>query len=459
MAVAGAAAQVEAEKKRLAGRKRRKTRRRTTKKTGTTTARKRTTRRRRRRTTPLYKMQQSVVRARRRKPTRKQKRTVPTGNYAGRKAVISVRRRYSLSNPTVMYKHMAAGAIGLAVGYGLAEVVDRAVATRAPKNANKALYGPQASAAIAKKADGTRMAVSGLGTAVLALGSYMAKKKSPVAAWSLGGAAAGFGVKFLDQLLFDVIAPAVWKVKSPTEDSYANRLFPDKQDAPAASALPPEGTVATFGTAGPQIPRYGLPGAVHAPQAQQQALYVQGHHHPFLGTPAATNNGAVAGAQGAVGGCGCGQNYGQAAGYDLAKTFPLCTAGCQGTCKCGAAVPGVTPPVTCSSCAIEIPKLVSPQLPTPGYHLVPTPQQMQVPVVANQGLHVPTSWPSDALPQGGAPANAVLARPGVGEPQVEAPQAAAPQAEAPQAEAPQTAQPAPINDMLAVAQRRRHARR
>lgn len=275
------------------------------------------------------------------KPGQKRKpapKSITSGSYSNKKGqTIIVRRTYNRKNPVVEFKQIALAGGGLAVGWIAAEMIDRYVATRAPKPAvegqeTKPLWGQDAIDAITAPADGTRLLVSGGGTAAFGLGAFLLRDRAPDVAYAIGGIGAGFGVKFFSQLLGDVIFPAIFKVKKDAEgypETFANRMFPDKQkkEEPAATNGGVTGPrrMAGWGNWGAQRRVFypGTTGQVRSPYPG-----VMGAPYPFVEAPAARTqvgpvaSGAVAASCGGSSmgasmrdifspkGCGCGPTPG-----------------------------------------------------------------------------------------------------------------------------------------------------
>lgn len=274
-----------------------------------------------------------------RKPGTKPPKSITSGSYSNKKGqTIIVRRTYNRKNPVVEFKQIALAGGGLAVGWIAAEMIDRYVATRAPKPAvegqeTKPLWGQDAIDAITAPADGTRLLVSGGGTAAFGLGAFLLRDRMPDVAYAIGGIGAGFGVKFFSQLLGDVIFPAIFKVKKDAEgypETFANRMFPDKQkkeETPAAGNGATQGPrrMAGWGNWGAQR-RVFYPGTTG--QVQSPYAGVMGAPYPFVEAPAARSHvgpvasGAVAASCGGSSmgasmrdiftpkGCGCGPTPG-----------------------------------------------------------------------------------------------------------------------------------------------------
>ena len=207
--------------------------------------------------------------------------------------VIAIRRVYSRKNPIWETKHLAAAGGGLIVGIVGADLLDRFLATMAPEGSKEALTDVKAIAAIRSKANAVRMAASAGGAVVGFGGAYLLRNKSPMASYGLGGFGLGFGVKFLTQLVTDVLMPIVFKVEDRAADNTSNRLYPDKQgyaDITTTSSTPAKTSTGTqAGIGAPRV--YRLP----APSRAMNAKRVMPDFGPVARKPV-----------GSVGGCNCG---------------------------------------------------------------------------------------------------------------------------------------------------------
>jgi hypothetical protein len=122
-------------------------------------------------------------------------------------------------------------AAGVGLGLGVADFLDRYVATRKPKDGRNPWYGANAAAAYNRRPDAWRLgaqAAGGLGAMALAY----ATRGRGVIPWLLGGTAIGFGAN-LTQMLFNYwLMPLIFRVKkeTPSEPNLGNRLYPLEQD-------------------------------------------------------------------------------------------------------------------------------------------------------------------------------------------------------------------------------------
>lgn len=274
--------------------------------------------------------------AKSRKPGKASMHKVPTGKYTNKQgAQIVIRRSYS-QNPTYDIKDLAAGGGGLFVGVILADLADRFVATRAPKDQKDALTGVAAQDAIRKAADGYRLGVQGGATALLGAGAYLLRDKSPMAAFGVGGLAVAFGGKFLTMLVTDVLMPRIFKASTDvTKPAFGDRFYPDKQ-IPVAPATAPVGLPYGF-----RRPGYtGLPGFLGAPQTQNG-------RRPFENAPA--DVGPVATGAVGCGSCGSAAAAGQFGNLNMAEIFPSAKSGCS-TCSRCSQTPAMKGKQTCAAC-------------------------------------------------------------------------------------------------------------
>lgn len=121
-------------------------------------------------------------------------------------------------------------AAGVAVGLLVADIVDRVIATRKPKDGKNPWYGADAAAAYNRRPDAWRLGSQVVG-GVLALGLAYWTRGRGIIPWLSSGIALGFGSNALLKLANWYLMPAILKVKDPTEKSKANRLYPMEQDS------------------------------------------------------------------------------------------------------------------------------------------------------------------------------------------------------------------------------------
>lgn len=271
----GIAAMLEAqEKKKVAAKKRRKkttTRRRTTKKRSTarrrapakrrrTTKKRRTTKRRaapkrrttgRRRSTRLKGTSRTVVveckpsvkrkAPKRRRTTRRRRNPVEgmtvyqanptlTGTLMGHSAYSGL-----ASNPISPFSGKAVMGLvvtgaGIGLGFVVADITDRLVATRTPKDGNHPWYGQAAVAAQARRPDAYRLGIQGLGS-VASLGLTYWTRGMPIVPWVTAGMSIAFMSNLFLKTLNWYVMPAIFKVEKPDEMTLGNRLFPTEQAA------------------------------------------------------------------------------------------------------------------------------------------------------------------------------------------------------------------------------------
>jgi hypothetical protein len=184
------------------------------------------------------------------------------------------------AGPFTMASIRAYGVAALGVGIGLivADVTDRFIATRAPKDGKNPWYGKDAAAAYRRRPDAWRLGGQA-GGAVAGMALAYVTRGRGVVPWLLGGIAVGFGSNLVKQLWDWYAAPAILKVDpanagQPTmgnrlysleqgwiQDNVAtmfenwktNTLAPGQQDPPViASPSPPSaaGPVYTLGRPG-----------------------------------------------------------------------------------------------------------------------------------------------------------------------------------------------------------------
>lgn len=122
-------------------------------------------------------------------------------------------------------------AIGVFVGLTVADVADRLVATRKPKDGANPYYGKDAAAAYRMKPDAWRLATQLGGAAAGMAGSYFTRGRG-IIPWVLGGVAVGFGANGLKMLWDWYAAPAIFKVDvaDAGKPSIGNRLYPMEQN-------------------------------------------------------------------------------------------------------------------------------------------------------------------------------------------------------------------------------------
>ena len=326
------------------------------------------------------------------------RKSMPSVSQHGHLTKTVVTRTY-IANPVVELKDVAIAGGGLLVGIIAADVLDRFVATRAPEGQQKPLYGQLAAGKILEKADSMRLLASGGGTALFGVGAFMARDRMPGIAYALGGVAAGFGVKFLGQLIGDHLMPLLFKREKADEESWANRLFPDKQEE--ASGGTTQGRIGLPAGyrdwANRRVMRspYGYMGAPDA--------------YPFASAPAAQN-----GAVGCGGGCGSVPYGGYGAGMNerlaaamqsiynqpLGEVFP--SPGARRSCNCG-----VMPPAGgCVVCASQ-PSPVAPMA-VPPAQVTPT---EQTPITVPNTTQPIANQPPASQPPASQPTAAIVLQP------------------------------------------------
>ena len=270
------------------------------------------------------------------KPSGKAAKMVPSGKYRSASGAQIVIRRTYAANPALTVKDIAVAGGGLFVGLVAADMIDRYVATMGDAaSSNVAYHGDAAAEKIVHRASGTRMAVQGGATAAFGVLAYFTRDKVPTATAGAVGLAVGFGTKFLQMLVGDVIMPALLKAKDASDNSYGNRLYPDKQAW--ANPAAPTTTGAGGLPYGFRRPGYaGVPGFLGAPKGRP----VAGSNRPFDGAPVSTQDvGPVAtGAVGCGGGCGMSMPGRATLDADLGSIFPSAKSTCP-SCRGGGSQP------------------------------------------------------------------------------------------------------------------------
>lgn len=139
------------------------------------------------------------------------------------------------SGPSLRGYGIAAGGVG--AGLVIADFLDRFVATRTPADseepaatANHPWYGRDAAAAQRRRPDAMRLGAQAAGAVVSMALAYWTRNGN-ILPWLFGGTAVGFGANLLKQLTDWYVMPFAFKVDDPTEESFANRMFPLEQDA------------------------------------------------------------------------------------------------------------------------------------------------------------------------------------------------------------------------------------
>lgn len=281
-----------------------------------------------------------------RKPTGKAAKMVPSGKYRSASGAQIVIRRTYAANPALTVKDIAVAGGGLFVGLVAADMIDRYVATMGDAaSSNVAYHGDAAAEKIVHRANGTRMAVQGGATAAFGVLAYFTRDKVPTATAGAVGLAVGFGAKFLQMLVGDVIMPAILKAKDASDTSYGNRLYPDKQAWANPTATTPGTTQLPYGFRRPGYA--GVPGFLGAPKGRP----VAGSNRPFDGAPVSTQEvGPVAtGAVGCGGGCGMTMPGRAQLDADLGSIFPSAKSTCP-SCRGGGSQPV---PRSCGSNPVE----------------------------------------------------------------------------------------------------------
>lgn len=141
-----------------------------------------------------------------------------------------------LKNPVNNWKNVAALATATAFGYVATDVLDRFLATMAPKaEGDKKTFGWTYGAAVKRigaRPNALRMGAQ-FGLAAVAFGGAMwAQKKSEPAAYALIGLSLGAGVHLLSQVATKYLMPMIFKVDPAklNERSIGARLYASEQD-------------------------------------------------------------------------------------------------------------------------------------------------------------------------------------------------------------------------------------
>lgn len=122
-------------------------------------------------------------------------------------------------------------AVGVGVGLIVADVTDRLIATRTPKDGANPWYGKDAAGAIRMRPDAWRLGGQA-GGAVAGMALAYVTRGRGVVPWMLGGIAVGFGANLVKQLWDWYLAPAVMKVEQADANkaSIGNRLYSLEQN-------------------------------------------------------------------------------------------------------------------------------------------------------------------------------------------------------------------------------------
>jgi hypothetical protein len=114
---------------------------------------------------------------------------------------------------------------GVGVGYTVAELADRFVATRGNK---EPWYGRDAAAYQQSRPDALRLGVQAAGAVAGIAGASMTS--GPVA-WLLGGLSIGFGANLVRMGLNYYVMPMILPVEDASNKTLGNRLYPLEQEA------------------------------------------------------------------------------------------------------------------------------------------------------------------------------------------------------------------------------------
>lgn len=170
-------------------------------------------------------------------------------------------------------KAFGVAAVGVGFGFGIGDLVDRAIATRTPKDGTRPWYGRNAAAAQRQRPDAWRFAGQG-GVALAGIaGAYYTRGRSMLP-FLFGGIALGAGGNIVKMALDWFALPAILKVEDPGEESWANRLVPleqfDVQDK-VASMFENYGTVPSLAAGQAETP------SIQSPLSSGDSIYTLGH--------------------------------------------------------------------------------------------------------------------------------------------------------------------------------------
>ena len=160
--------------------------------------------------------------------TRRSTKTTYEHPRTGRK--LSINHIMRMANPVGNWGNVLVLGGGAIVGFVVADMVDRFVATRAG-DAKYPWYSHDAAQRIMLKPDGMRIAAQAGVAVVFFLGSYAAQNRMPKTAYFLAGAAIGAVVRVGSQLLVSYVMPAAFSVTKGNEKSLGNRMYPTEQSA------------------------------------------------------------------------------------------------------------------------------------------------------------------------------------------------------------------------------------
>lgn len=127
-------------------------------------------------------------------------------------------------------KSLGTTSFGIGLGLVFADLLDRYIATRTPKDGKRPWMGRNAAAAIQAKPDAMRLGAQAAGAVLASAGAYYTRKSNYIP-WVLAGTAIGFGANLFKQLITWWIMPAIFKVEATdaNKESLGNRLYPLEQ--------------------------------------------------------------------------------------------------------------------------------------------------------------------------------------------------------------------------------------
>jgi len=122
-------------------------------------------------------------------------------------------------------------AVGVGLGLIVADVTDRLIATRTPKDGRNPWYGKDAAGAIRMRPDAWRLGGQAGGAVAGMAVAYWARGRG-IIPWLVGGIAVGFGANLVKQLWDWYLAPTVMKVElaDAGKPSIGNRLYSLEQN-------------------------------------------------------------------------------------------------------------------------------------------------------------------------------------------------------------------------------------
>jgi len=197
--------------------------------------------------THVVTLPRSQVSVQERKRPRRRKKTARKGRKKGRRKAKRMLMEnpglFSGPGPVSLYENegspftMASiraygiAAVGVGIGLIVADVTDRLIATRTPKDGRNPWYGKDAAGAIRMRPDAWRLGGQA-GGAVAGMALAWWTRGRGIIPWLVGGVAVGFGANLVQQLWTWYIAPAVLKVEAAdaNKPSLGNRAYSLEQN-------------------------------------------------------------------------------------------------------------------------------------------------------------------------------------------------------------------------------------